>query len=461
MSNMQRKHALVIGGSMAGLLAARALSDHFEQVTILERDQLPDSADFRSGVPQGRHLHALLAEGQRVLESFFPGFTADLTAMGAPTMQWGRETASLTPGGWLKRIDTSITTNVATRVGLEWLTRKHVAALPNVIFIQEVEVDGLLASEGQVIGVRLRDRRDQSTRTMQADFVVDASGRKSKAPEWLVTLGYSAPEETIVNSFVGYATRWYEADRDFDWVSLVINARPKENLKRGGGIIRVEGNRWLVTLAGVNKDYPPNDEVGFLEYARTLASPVLYEIIKNAKPISPVYGFRYDGSRRRHFERLTRRPENFIVIGDAACSFNPIYGQGMTSAALSAEALATLLRQYQGRDNLNGLAAQFQRALFNVSERAWLMATGEDLRYPGTEGKRPNAMERFVQRYIDRLLTLLPHDDTIALAFMEAMNLSKPPAALLRPSIALRVLRYAFAKPHPVSEYKLTEQTAG
>lgn len=454
---MQRKQALVIGGSMAGLLAARALSDHFEQVTVLERDQLPDTPDFRSGVPQGRHLHALLAEGQRVLESFFPGFTNDLIEMGAPTMRWGRDTATLTPGGWLKRIDTPITTNVATRIGLEWLTRRRVAALPNVTFVQEVEVDGLVASEGRVTGVTLRDRRDGSTRALEADFVVDASGRKSRAPEWLVALGYDAPQETMVNSFVGYATRWYEADRDFDWVSMVINARPKEDLKRGGAIMRAEGNRWLVTLAGVNKDYPPNDEAGFLEYARSLASPVMYEIIRNARPISPIYGFRYDGSRRRHYERLARRPENFVVMGDAACSFNPIYGQGMTVAALSAEALATLLKGYQGDD----LSGQFQRALFSVSERAWLMATGEDLRYPGTEGKRPNAVERFIQRYIDRLLALLPHDDAIALAFMEAMNLSQPPAALLRPAIALRVLRYAFSKPLPIAEYKLTERPAG
>lgn len=458
---MQRTHALVIGGSMAGLLAARALSDYFEQVTVLERDRLPDSADFRSGVPQGRHLHALLGEGQRVLESFFPGFTAELDAMGAPRMNWGRDTASLTPGGWVKRIHTPITTNVATRIGLEWLTRRRAAALPNVTFVQEVEVEGLLASAGRVTGVALRSRRDGSTRTVEADFVVDASGRKSNAPEWLAALGYDAPEETMVNSFVGYATRWYEADRDFDWVTLIINARPKENLKRGGGIIRVEGNRWLVTLAGVNKDYPPNDEAGFLEYARSLASPIVYEIIRDAKPLSPIYGFRYEGSRRRHYERLARRPENFIVIGDAACSFNPIYGQGMTVAAQSAEALAGLLRQYQERENLNGLAAQFQRALFSVSERAWLMATGEDLRYPGTEGKRPGMMGRFIQRYLDRLLTLLPHDEVIALAFLEAMNLSKPPAALLHPALMLRVLRYSFARPLPVAEYTLTEQTAG
>jgi 2-polyprenyl-6-methoxyphenol hydroxylase-like FAD-dependent oxidoreductase len=433
---LSAKHgqALVIGSSIAGLLAARVLSDYFEQVTIIERDELPDEPAYRAGVPQAHHGHILLARGLRVLEDLFPGFSDELRAAGANEVNLGRDTVSLTAGGWLKRFDGSLYTFVLTRILLEWQLRRRVTQIPNIRFVPEMAVDGLTATADRAVvtGIEATSRRDHTRQTFSADLVVDASGRKSKAPEWLGTLGYAAPEETHVNSYLGYATRWYEAVPGYDWQIMLIGARLGDNGQlRGGGILAVEGDRWLVTLAGMNKDYPPTDEVGFLEFAHSMASTAVYDAIKDATPISPVYGYRYEG-----------RPEHFILMGDAVCGFNPVYGQGMTVAALEAWELGQLLAERGTRD-LTGFAAQFQRALLKTSEDAWLMATGEDLRFPGTQGDRPGALARFVQRYLERMLAVMPYDEVLSAAFLETANLMKPPASLLHPRLALRVLRHS------------------
>lgn len=438
-------HAIIIGGSMAGLMAARVLSEHFDRVTLIDRDTLPDKPDFRNGTPQARHLHALLAQGQQIMEEFFPGLADDFVTMGAPRIVWGRDTATLTPGGWIKRFDSGFESNLVTRVNLEWHVRQHLAAFKNTRFLTRTDVQSLAASDDRktIIGIVVQSRDDKATQTLYGDLIVDTSGRESKTPEWLQQFGYDTPEETIINAYLGYATRWYEMPADFnhDWKSLTLAARPNEGILRGGGIFQVEGNRWVTTLLGMSHDYPPTDEEGFLEFARSLPSPALYEAIKDATPVSPIYGYRRTENRWRHYERLARFPERLIVMGDAFCSFNPIYGQGMTVAALEAHELGEMLKQ-QGAHDLAGFGIRFQKRLPKVVENAWLMATGEDLRYPATEGKRPGRFARFVQQYLDHVLTILPYDNHAALTFMQAMNLTKPPTALLSPRILLTVLRY-------------------
>ncbi len=450
-------HAIIIGASMAGLLAARILSEHFDRVTLIDRDSLPEEPDFRNGVPQARHIHALLAQGQKIMEDLFPGLAEDFIEMGAPRIVWGRDTASLTPGGWVKRFESGFESNIVTRIRLEWHVRQYVTALKNVHFLTHTDVQSLIASADRqtIIGVNLQSREDKSTQTLHGDLIVDASGRESKTPEWLQQIGYEAPEQTVINAYLGYATRWYEPPADFayDWKSLTLLTRPNEGILRGGGIFQVEGNRWIATLVGMSKDYPPTDEEGFLEFAHSLSSPTLYEAIKNATPISSIYGYRRTENRWRHYERLTRFPERFVVMGDAFCSFNPVYGQGMTVAALEARELDTMLKQRGARD-LTGLSSQFQKRLPKVAENAWLMATGEDLRYPATEGERPGKFVRFIQQYIDHVLTILPYDNHATLTFMKVMNLSRPPTALLSPRILSTVLRYhllGFEKDSPLN----------
>jgi 2-polyprenyl-6-methoxyphenol hydroxylase-like FAD-dependent oxidoreductase len=435
------KQALVIGSSMAGMLAARTLADFFEQVTILERDRLPDGPENRGGVPQARHLHLLLSEGFSIMEAMFPGFNEELAAKGVPEIHWCWDSVSLTAGGWLPRFKSDVITRVPTRVLLDWTIRQRLMANPRIHFLEERQVIGLTATPEQekITGLKVKKRGSEEEEVLLADLVVDASGRESHAPEWLQAFGYEAPPETHVNAFLGYATRWYEGVNKptIDWHMALVTSKPPD-IPRGGVMLEVEGGRWIVTLVGINKDYPPTDEDGFLEFARSLVSPIIYDAIKDATPISSIAGYQRTANRRRHFERLSRLPGGFIVLGDAACAFNPVYGQGMTLAAIGAKALGECLSL---DSDLMTLPPRFQKRLAGVLNNAWLMATGEDLRYPGTEGKRPNAFIRLTQKYLDRVQQAMPYDNDLTLAFIKVMNLRMPPTSLFHPKIMWKVLR--------------------
>ncbi|MBC8097970.1 MAG: FAD-dependent monooxygenase [Armatimonadetes bacterium] len=438
-------HALVIGGSMAGLLAARVLSDHFDRVTIIDRDTLPQSADLRGGVPQARHLHTLLIKGQQIIEGLFPGFTESLCESGAVKFRWGLDTNFVTTGGTLKHYDSGIDGISFGRASLEWVVRQRVQSIRNINFVTGTVVEHLLtdASGSTVTGVQLAARRGDAREALVADLVVDASGRGSKAPEWLASIGYPTPTETVINAHTAYATRWYQAPAQpsFEGITYAIQPRPAQGLNRGGGLMMIEDNQWVITLTGAGGDLPPTDDAGFLEYARSLATPALYDAIKDAQPISPIYGYRRLENRMRHYEKLPRRPENFIITGDAAIAFNPIYGQGMTAAALDAEVLQALLGKHNVRQ-LNGFAGQFQARLFQAMQGPWLMATGEDLRYPSVEGAKPGIMTRMIHGYFDLVSVAMAHDTVVTHRFLEVMNLIKQPAALLYPDMVLRVLRH-------------------
>jgi flavin-dependent dehydrogenase len=225
--------------------------------------------------------------------------------------------------------------------------------------------------------------------TLAADLVVDASGRASQAQRWLEELGYPAPRETVIASHLGYASRYYAPPPGFQarWRGLYLQYAPPTAL-RAGTLVPVEGDRWLVGLFGLSRDYPPTDEAGFLEFARSLRSPLLYEAIRDARPLAPIVGYRATENRLRHYDLLPRRPEGLLVLGDAACTFNPVYGQGMTVAAAGALALAGCLRAQGQRGDLRGLAARFQRRLARQLAPVWTLATNGDLRAPGTEGGR-------------------------------------------------------------------------
>jgi len=437
--------AIVIGGSMAGLWAGRVLADHFERVTIIERDHFPETPEVRKGVPQAHHLHLLLARGHQILDQLFPGLTAELDGFGAGIIDLSQDAAFLLRSGWTPRFRSGILSYASSRYLLEWGVQRRLAAHPRVHFMEGAEVVGLLSdqSRSRVTGVRMRYRPGASQpgeETLAADLVVDASGRSTGAPEWLEALGYARPQETVVNSFLAYATRWYRRPANFpaQWRLLFINGRPPD-VPRGGAIFAVEGDHWVVTLGGAARDYPPTDEAGFMAFARSLPSPLLYQAIKDAEPVSPIYGYQRTTNQLRHFERLARWPQNFVVTGDAACAFNPIYGQGMSVAAMGALALDECLREGRGP----GMAQRFQKRLAKVSEGAWLLATGEDFRYPTTEGGQRTWMTRFSHWYIDQVLQALPDSTEITRAFMEVSQLLKPPAALFHPRIVGIALRHA------------------
>lgn len=442
------RRAIVIGGSMAGLLAGRVLSDHFDRVAILERDRYPNVPQARSGVPQAQHVHILLIRGKQILERLFPGLSAELVDNGAHTVNIGDELAVLNYHGWRVRYHGGLTLLTFTRPLLDWCIRKRLTDRAELHIADECRVTGLVADTDKrcVTGVRCQCSGDtDGERVLHADLVVDAGGRFSRTPEWLAELGYDRPEETVVDPHLGYASRLYEPPPAFrpDWKALLLLGKPPDKT-RAGVLLPVEGDRWLVTLAGIGKDYPPTDEAGYLAFARTLRSSVLYDAIKAARPLSPVVGYRATENRLRHYESLARWPGRFIVLGDAVCAFNPIYGQGMTVAALDAVTLDRCLREQDANGEYSSpFARRFQQALAGVNATPWLMTTNEDFRWPSTDGERPGISTRVVHRYLDAVIALATESAAIDRTFARVAHLLEPPRALFRPRVAIRVLARA------------------
>jgi len=445
-----RNHALVLGGSMAGLFAARVLSDHFEKVTIVERDPLPDEAEFRNGTPQARHLHQLLAAGQQEMERLFPDLKADLEAVGAPTMEWGVDNWLYGKEGKLPSVPTGIVTNTCSRVTLEFLIRRRLMERVNVTILDDHRIIKLLTNDdkSRITGVEASTQRGQVTTEIDADLIVDATGRRSKTPDWFKEIGYDAPENTYIDDHIGYATCWYEppadASTDFTMIACLANdAIPSDYPGRSGIINRVDGDRWCVIMTGKDRDYPPAEQDEFLAFAKTLYSTKLWEMLQHATPISPVYSYRETYSKWHHYEKLNRRPENFIVTGDAACGFNPIYGQGMTMAVLDARLLNDLVDNWSGTD-WTGFADLFQNELAKSLADPWLMATSADKLAENAEGDvgAGGMVEKIASAYFNQVVQAMTCEPEITRQFMKVMNMLDSPKSLMKPDIMYRVLRW-------------------
>lgn len=446
-SSLLGEHAIVIGASMAGLLAARVLSEHFERVTLIERDRL-EGMGPRKGVPQGWQTHALLSKGAAVIEALFPDLFPALVEEGAIAADMGADLLWYQFGVPKVQFKSPIRIFSQSRPWLEAQIRQRVAQRANVRFLEGTEVLQLTTSPDarRITGVQIRAVGGASpTEEMTADLVVDASGRGSQAPRWLTALGYPQVEERVVKVDVGYATRTYRRPTVLPdtWKILVIYCTPPQE-QRTGLVQPYEGDRWSVSLSGWLKDYPPTEEEGFLVYARSLPNPALYELIKEAEPLTPIVSYRFAANRRRYYERMARRPEGFVVLGDALCSFNPVYAQGMTVAAIEVETLQTCLAQRQRQKRaLIGLPRQFQKAAARTVSAAWMFTTSEDFRYPATQGKRPVGIGLF-QWYTRRLLEAAAVNPRLALRFYHVMHMLKPPTTLFAPRVLAAVL---FRKP--------------
>lgn len=452
------RHAVVVGGSIGGMLAARVLSEHYDRITLIERDHLPEGMGNRPGVPQARHLHFFLKRGLMVVEELFPGIKPDLLAAGGQMLDQGKDFRILYRSGWSPKVACDLEICTFTRPLLETTIRRHLLQDPKISIAQGCEVAALVLDESgeRVSGVRLRRRGNAETgeageeMTLEADFVVDVSGRGSKAPEWLQALGYETPEETVVDAFWGYATRIYEPVEGFsaDWKSLFVLNRPPYQ-PRAGIIQPIEGNRWIVTVAGVMHDYPPTDEEGFLKFARSLSSPELYRAIETAKPLSKIWGYRQTANRLRHYDKLSRMPQGFVTMGDAVCAFNPVYALGMTVTCLAALELRDSLRKGHGQVE----TLKFQKRLAKLVEASWALTTGEDLRWPETQGGQITAKVKFMHWYIEQVIQLIPRSEEVFRRFQEVNHMLKPPAALFHPKVLGPVLRLAFGgQKRPVAQ---------
>lgn len=442
-------HAIVIGGSIAGLLAARVLAEQFDKVTVVERDLFPQGPLPRKGVPQSAQVHVLLRRGAIELEGLFPGFNRRLEDLGATRVDWMKDLTLVTRVGRPPRFDSDFVTYTTSRGLLEYLIRELTMRRENIDFIQKGEAIGLLTgSDGRVKGITMRHRGEmeslQSPQELAADLVIDASGRSSKSIEWLKDLGYAIPKEVIVDSNLGYATRAYRIPASFDrrWKVLMVRDRPPFGT-RGGVVFPIENNAWMVNLGGAGGDFPPTDDAGFLEFARGLIHPELYETIKDAEAISPISGYRRTDNRMHRFERMPKWPEGLVVIGDALCAFNPVYGQGMTIAAIEAVAIKTWLKDPSA-------CFALQKQLAGLLRAPWLMATTEDLRVVKGVNARQGPLDRLFQTYFDQVQWLATQDGQVFEAFMNVSHLVKQPFTLFQPRIAVKVLRHLLSKPAPI-----------
>ncbi|WP_030287836.1 NAD(P)/FAD-dependent oxidoreductase [Streptomyces catenulae] len=437
------RDAIVIGGGLAGMLAATALLGHADTVTVIERDRYPEHRGFRKGVPQSRHTHILLTGGQRALDALLPGSCTALVEAGAPRLDLPRDILTRTPTGWPRRFDEgrhhtlSVSRPLLDAVVTERARAAFADSTTHVEVREATEAVGLTGDAERVTGVRIRPRDGGAPQTRTAALVVDASGRSSRAPRWYAELGLDAPHEETVDTGLGYATRRYRPGPGGP-PDTGVNIPNWPGSPRGGCYLPVEDGAWMLTLAGMHGDHPPTDPAEFLAYCATVGDPYLHSLVADAEPLTPVHGFQDTRNRRRRYERPGASPHGFLVLGDAHCTFNPVYGQGMSVAALGARALRDTLERTGGP--LPDTAATVQREIAAVTDPAWITAVGADLPYLRDADEKRSVGERLTAWYLERLAARAALDPVVGAALRDVFCLTAPLPRLFGPRIAARTV---------------------
>jgi 2-polyprenyl-6-methoxyphenol hydroxylase-like FAD-dependent oxidoreductase len=382
--------AIIIGGSIGGSLAAAAIADHFGEVVLLDRDELPTEPVFRKGVPQGAHFHALLAAGRAAMDSLLPGFSEHAFAMGAVRLDSAQDVMRLDRVGWSPRFESGLEFLMASRPLIEKALRDKAAELPGVSYRSGVEVTGLLGADGRITGVLTAAGEE-----LTADLVIDASGRFSESPSWLQALGYPAPSEEVVNAHWGYSSTFLEVPEDWDpgFQALAVTpfgdgALTSEAASRAMAMWVVEGERrWILTAQGSAGDHPPRTEEKLRDFISSIGVPELDKALSEVSFPEKISMWRDTRSRLRDFAGQPERPEGFFAIGDAWMGFNPVYGQGMTAASLEAadlrEEITAHLSEHPG--DVTGLAARYYAKADALIKYCWTSSNTLDHRIPGVE----------------------------------------------------------------------------
>lgn len=429
-------HAVVLGASMAGLLTAGVLAKSYGRVTVFDRDAMSEIGVHRRGVPQDRHLHFLHPRGRQALDELSPGLTTRLIGQGAATgdvlgnIRWqlsGHQFCQANirlPGLW------------ASRPFLEGHVRAQVSDLPNVRLVERTDVVAVTATTDRcrVTGVRVHGTAGGGERAVPADLVIDTTGRGSRAPLWLSELGYERAAVDRVDIGLGYATRIYRLRPGALGTDVAILTAGTPQNPRGGALAAIEGGRHILTIFGILGDHPPTDPAGFDAFVASLLFPDITEAIRDAEPLTDPVPFRFPASVRHRYERLRRFPIGLLILGDAVCSFNPIYGQGMTAAAVQAGTLQRLLARGKVPQ-----ARHYFRAIAQTINTPWDIAVGADLAFPKVPGAR-TAKIRMVNSYLPKLHAAATTDATLGRAFVRVLGMVDRPEGLLRLDRVLRVL---------------------
>jgi 2-polyprenyl-6-methoxyphenol hydroxylase-like FAD-dependent oxidoreductase len=437
------RHAIVVGAGIAGLATARALADWFEQVTVLERDTLPEAAAFRAGTPQARHAHGLLVGGQLALEELFPGLDRDFDCAGGVPIRFNQDFREELPNrDPMPQRDFGRIGYTMTRPLMEFVVRQRLSRSANVTFRHSTRALDIVAepSGRRVTGVRCTTLEDDGTETLAADLVVDASGRGQLTAALLQSIGRPLPQETAIGIDLGYTTAIMDIpdDAPSDWkVLLTHNHAPR--CSRRGLILPIEGRRWIMSVVGVGGDRPPRTWNELLAYLPQLTTPSIYRAVRNAKPTADLAQFGLPKSVWRHFEHMKSFPDGLIPIGDAICRFNPIYGQGMTVAAKEAMLLHRLLAaRAVEHDPLAGLGPLFLAEAKPLIETPWTMAALPDLAFPSTRGDRPANLEHTLQ-FAAALSRLAAREEAVQRLLVEVWHMIAPRSVLQDPKLIARV----------------------
>lgn len=428
--------AAVIGGGFAGLVTARVLADFFDEVLILEQDELDEDTGIHPHVPQGKHAHGMLARGGQILERLFPGLRAELKAAGARVFDYGEHVHFLLPDGYAPRVHTGVPLQTVTRDELERVVRRRVQALPQVAMIDGLRCLGLASkTAGCVTGV-LHGLND----VIDAEFIVDASGRSSVLTEWLARLHVEVPPKRVVKAKVSYTSVGFErSDQDEADFDLAYQMTIAPDVPRGGVVLAVENDRWLCSLVGYEEHVPPIDDEGYLQFSRSLDNTHLFKLLEHRRGQDAVRRYTHVNNEWRQFHHVRDWPERLVAVGDAVCVLNPVFGQGMTMAAVHAELLHDLLAARTG-GGLDGLSRLFHRRLVGAIRPAWTLSSGSDLMW--NDPRHQPRFARAAHWYNRRLLAAAAREPEIWIRFVRVINMVAPPATLFAP----RVLAKVFAR---------------
>jgi 2-polyprenyl-6-methoxyphenol hydroxylase-like FAD-dependent oxidoreductase len=433
---------VVVGGSIAGLVAARVLSEHFAEVLVCERDGLPEGPGPRRGVPQSVHLHGLTLGGRLALDEIYgdDGFTTSMRAAGAAYFDFFRHQAVLLPEGWLRRAPSDVTAVYGSRSCMEHVIRTLTRTVPNIGFHTGQAV-GLRATGKQVTGVRVRSE-DGREEMLDAELVVDATGRGSRSPKWVEDLGYAPPADSIVEPYLGYATVYCHIPEDA-WPGDVraVGAPPmRPDNTRGGYVIPQENGLSVLMAAGTNHDHPPADPEGFTEFLRTANTTVMYDTWRVAEPVTEIRTTRTSTNRLRHWHAMPERPLGFLAIGDSVAAFNPVYGQGITTAALQAQALQRRLR---ADDRIGDTVDRFPQDAMDLTAFAWFSSTFGDLQFPRTETTNADvaAPDENTLHLFKQIRLLATEDAYVAQQYFQAISFMRPDWLFTPELVALATAR--------------------
>ncbi|MET9432174.1 FAD-dependent oxidoreductase [Streptomyces sp. NPDC003036] len=430
MINDREGRAIVLGGSMAGLFAARALSDTFAEVLIVDRDELTGPGDLRRGLPQGHHLHGLLARGQQITEEYFPGITEEMRADGAQTGDVAGDVRWIINGKRLVQVESGLVALTSSRPFLERHVRDRVLALDGVGVLENATILRLRteADGREVTGVVVT--RNGAEETLDADLVVDATGRGSRTSVWLEELGYEAVPEEKHKIGLGYTTRYYRVPDEAFEGNISINTVASAGIPRGAICQKIDGGRAIVTAYGILGDHPPTDPEGFLSFIKSLAAPDIYEVLQVSEPLDDPVAYKFPTNLRRHYQRMTDFPAGLLVIGDAVCSFNPSYAQGMTVAAMG----SLVLRRHVAENRRPDALAYFRDLATDAIDGCWEMAVGADLSFPEVEGERTPEVQA-AHAFIAQVQDAAARDAAVARVYSRVIGLVDSPSVLHAPEI--------------------------